>query len=145
VKINKHTVSIYDMPISNSETDSIRVSKVRRRHLVKKDITFTSGKSSSLFFTMHNVFKNRKTFSILRWLYEHEEGLRVEDVIAGFNLSRASAFRYCRMLADAQVVDRTWDVAEKDDRAYAKNRFVINEYGKELLNALLSLEKGIQT
>ena len=131
------------MPISNSETDSIRVSKVRRRHLVKKDITFTSGKSSSLFFTMHNVFKNRKTFSILRWLYEHKEGLRVDDVIAGFNLSRASAFRYCRMLADAKVVDRTWDVATKDDRAYAKNRFVINEYGKELLNALLSLEKGI--
>ncbi len=88
---------------------------------------------------MHKVFKNRATFSILLWLHEHKERLKAEDVVAGFNLSRATAFRYCRMLVDAKVVDRTWDIAEKDDRAYAKNRFVINEYGKKLTVALLSL------
>ncbi|MFX0107969.1 MAG: helix-turn-helix domain-containing protein [Candidatus Hodarchaeota archaeon] len=85
------------------------------------------------------------TFSILLWLFEHEKGLNVEDVIAGFNLSRSSAFRYCRMLADAKVVERTWDVEQKDERAYARNRFVINEYGKELVGALLNLEKRIES
>jgi len=108
------------MPISNSET------------------------VHSLFFKMHNVFKNRMTFSILMWLYENEVGLNVEDVIAGFNLSRASAFRYCRLLADANVVTRIWDVAEKDIRAYARNRFVINDYGRNLIDTLFSLEKNIQ-
>jgi hypothetical protein len=107
------------MPISNSETVQI-------------------------FFKMNNVFKNRTTFSILMWLYENEVGLDVEDVIAGFNLSRASAFRYCRMLADANVVERIWDVTEKDIRAYARNRFVISEYGRQLIDTLFSLEKTIQ-
>ncbi|MHA1930618.1 MAG: helix-turn-helix domain-containing protein [Candidatus Thorarchaeota archaeon] len=121
------------MPISKFETVQTEVAKL---------IPFYS---SSLFFKMHNVFKNRTTFSILLWLYEHSEGLVAEDVVAGFNLSRASAFRYCRMLVDAKVVERTWDVAKKDDRAYAKNRFVINEYGKKLIGGLMALEKGNQS
>ncbi|MHA1906736.1 MAG: helix-turn-helix domain-containing protein [Candidatus Thorarchaeota archaeon] len=118
------------MPISNSDTVQSDIVKL---------IPFYS---SSLFFKMHNVFKNRTTFSILTWLYEHEKGLNVEDVIAGFKLSRASAFRYCRMLADAKVVERTWDVTQKDVRAYARNRFVISEYGRNLIETLLSLEKS---
>ena len=121
------------MPISKFETVQTEVAKL------------TPFYSSSLFYTMHNVFKNRTTFSILLWLYEHKEGLRAEDVVAGFNLSRASAFRYCRMLVDAKVVARTWDIAKKDDRAYAKNRFVINEYGRKLIDALLSLEKSTKS
>lgn len=125
--------SYFDMPISNPETVQTEVAKL---------ISFYS---SSLFYTMHNVFKNRAVFSILLWLYEHEEGLNVDDVITGFNLSRASAFRYCRMLADARVVERTWDVTKKDDRAYAKNRFVINEYGRKLIDALVFLEKSAQS
>jgi hypothetical protein len=98
--------------------------------------------SRSLFFKMNNVFKNRTTFSILMWLYENDVGLNVEDVIAGFNLSRASAFRYCRMLADAKVAQRIWDVAEKDIRTYARNRFVISKYGRKLIDTLFSLEKA---
>ncbi len=121
------------MPISNFETVQTEVAKL---------VPFYS---NSLFFKMHNVFKNRTTFSLLLWLYENEGGFNVEDVIAGFNLSRSSAFRYCRMLADAKVVERTWDVAEKDVRAYAKNRFVINDYGTKLIDALLSLEKSTQS
>jgi hypothetical protein len=121
------------MPISNSETVQTEVAKL---------IPFYS---NSLFFKMHNVFKNRTTFSLLLWLYENEEGFNVEDVIAGFNLSRSSAFRYCRMLADAKVVERTWVVAEKDVRAYAKNRFVINDYGTKLIDALVFLEKNSQS
>jgi hypothetical protein len=104
------------MPISNSKTVQTEVAKL---------IPFYS---NSLFFKMHNVFKNRTTFSLLLWLYENEGGFNVEDVIAGFNLSRSSAFRYCRMLADAKVVNRTWDVAEKDVR-----------------DALLFLEKSTQS
>ena len=96
----------------------------------------------SMFYRMHNIFKNRAAFSILIWLHENEIGLNVEDVIAGFNLSRASAFRYCRMLADANVVDRVWDVAEKDIRTYARNRYVINKYGRKLIDTLLSMEKA---
>ncbi|MHA2024311.1 MAG: hypothetical protein ACW98U_00300 [Candidatus Thorarchaeota archaeon] len=99
----------------------------------------------SVFFKMNNIFKNRTTFSILVWLYENEVGLNVEDVIAGFSLSRASAFRYCRMLADANVVERIWDIAEKDIRAYARNRFVISSYGRKLIDTLFSLEKSIQS
>ena len=95
----------------------------------------------SVFYRMHNIFKNRAAFSILIWLHENEIGLNVEDIIAGFNLSRASAFRYCRMLADADVVDRVWDVAEKDIRTYARNRYVINKYGRKLIDTLFSLEK----
>ena len=144
-RIYKPIISLYDMPISKSETVPTKVDKLRKRYLRLRDVVFTSEKSSSLFFTMHNVFKNRTIFSILLWLCEHEEGLTVEDVIAGFNLSRASAFRYCRMLADVKVVERTWDVEQKDDRAYAKNRFVINKYGKGLIGALFSLEKGTQS
>jgi hypothetical protein len=45
------------------------------------------------------------------------------------------------MLADANVVDRVWDVAEKDIRTYAKNRYVINKYGRKLVEMLFSLEK----
>ncbi|MHA2142973.1 MAG: hypothetical protein ACXADD_15925 [Candidatus Thorarchaeota archaeon] len=116
------------MPISNSETVLSGIEKLIPVY------------SQSLFFKMSNVFKNRTTFSILIWLYENEVGLNVEDVIAGFNLSRASAFRYCRMLADANVVERIWDVTEKDIRAYARNRFVISNYGRELIETLFSLE-----
>lgn len=117
------------MPISNSETVD----------------TLIPVYSKSLFFKMNNVFKNRAPFSILMWLYMNKVGLNVEDVIAGFNLSRASAFRYCRMLADANVVERIWDVAEKDIRAYARNRFVISEYGRRLIETLFSLEEGVRT
>ena len=90
------------------------------------------------------MFKNRTTFSILLWLYENKVGLNVEDVIAGFNLSRASAFRYCRMLVDANVVESIWDVSEKDIRTYARNRFVLSKYGRALIETLFSLEKIIQ-
>ncbi len=121
------------MPISKSDTVQTEVEKL---------IPFYS---SSLFFTMHNVFKNRTTFSILKWLYEHEDGLRAEDVMTGFHLSRASSFRYCRMLVDAKVIDRTWDIAQKDDRAYAKNRFVINDYGRRLIDTLLALDKNTKS
>ena len=120
------------MPISNSENVPITSEKLIAIH------------SKSLFFKMNNVFKNRTTFSILLWLYENEIGLNVEDVIAGFNLSRASAFRYCRMLSDANVVERIWEVTEKDIRAYAKNRFVISEYGKDLIDTLFSLEQSTE-
>jgi hypothetical protein len=116
------------MPISNSETVRSEPEKLIPVY------------SRSLFFKMSNVFKNRATFSILLWLYENEVGLNVEDVITGFNLSRASAFRYCRMLADANVVERIWDVTEKDIRAYARNRFVISKYGRKLIDTLISLE-----
>jgi hypothetical protein len=120
------------MPISNSET-------------VQDDVeNLVPVYSRSVFFRMNNVFKNRMTFSILMWLYENEVGLNVEDVIAGFNLSRASAFRYCRMLADANVVERVWDVTEKDIRAYARNRFVISKYGRKLIDTLFALEKTRQ-
>ena len=125
------TFSTHNMPISNSETVHSEVEKLIPVY------------SKSLFFKMNNVFKNRTTFSILLWLYENEVGLNVEDIIAGFNLSRASAFRYCRMLADANVVERIWDVSEKDIRAYARNRFVISKYGKELVQTLFSLESSI--
>ncbi|MHA2143318.1 MAG: hypothetical protein ACXADF_17710 [Candidatus Thorarchaeota archaeon] len=117
------------MPISNPETVPTATEKLIAIH------------SKSLFFKMNNVFKNRTTFSILMWLYENEVGLNVEDIIVGFNLSRASAFRYCRMLSDANVVERIWDVTEKDIRAYARNRFVISEYGKTLIDTLISLER----
>ncbi|MHA2046296.1 MAG: hypothetical protein ACW99G_16040, partial [Candidatus Thorarchaeota archaeon] len=117
------------MPISNSDTVLKEGNKLLPVH------------SRSVFFKMNNVFKNRMTFSILMWLYENEVGLNVEDVIAGFNLSRASAFRYCRMLADAKVVERIWDVTEKDIRAYARNRFVISNYGRNLVDTLFSLEE----
>lgn len=120
------------MPISNFETIYLEMEKLIPIY------------SKSLFFKMNNVFKNRTTFSILMWLYDNEVGMNVEDVIAGFNLSRASAFRYCRMLADAGVVTRIWDVAEKDIRAYARNRFVISKYGKRLIETLFSLEKNIE-
>jgi hypothetical protein len=120
------------MPISNSETIQQEMEKLIPIY------------SSSLFFKMNNVFKNRTTFSILMWLYKNEVGLNVEDVIAGFNLSRASAFRYCRMLADANVAERIWDVAENDIRAYARNRFVISKYGRKLVNTLFSLEKDYE-
>ncbi|MGY5880409.1 MAG: hypothetical protein RTV31_09160 [Candidatus Thorarchaeota archaeon] len=120
------------MPISNSET-------------VEEDVeNLIPIYSKSLFFKMNNIFKNRAPFSILMWLYENEVGLVVEDVVAGFNLSRASAFRYCRMLADANVVTRIWDAAKKDIRAYARNRFVINKYGRELIDTLFSLERTTQ-
>ena len=120
------------MPISNSET-------------VHEDVeNMIPVYSRSVFFKMNNVFKSRTTFSIMMWLYENKVGLNVEDVIAGFNLSRASAFRYCRMLADANVVTRIWDVTEKDIRTYARNRFVISEYGRKLINSLFSLEKTAQ-
>ncbi|MCK4567959.1 MAG: helix-turn-helix domain-containing protein, partial [Candidatus Thorarchaeota archaeon] len=122
----------YDMPISNSETDQTEVAELIPVY------------SSSLFFKLHNVFKNRTTFSILLWLYENKEGLNVEDVIAGFNLSRSSAFRYCRTLADAKVVETIWHVTKKDIREYGKNRFVISEYGRKLVDVLFSLEKGVQ-
>lgn len=120
------------MPISNSETIQQEMEKLIPIY------------SSSLFFKMNNVFKNRTTFSILMWLYENEIELNVEDVIAGFNLSRASAFRYCRMLADAEVTQRIWDVAERDIRDYVKNRFVISEYGRRLVELLFSLEQTTQ-
>ncbi len=117
------------MPFSNSDTVPIEVENLIPSY------------SKSVFFKLSNVFKNRTTFSILLWLYENEIGLNVEDVIAGFNISRASAFRYCRMLADAKVADTIWDVKEKDIRAYARNRFVISEYGKRLIDTLFTLEK----
>lgn len=120
------------MPISNYETVDTEVEKLIPVY------------SRSLFFKMNNVFKNRTTFSIIMWLYENEVGLNVEDVIAGFNLSRASVFRYCRMLANANVVQSIWDVTEKDIRAYARNRFVISMYGRKLIETLFSLEKTIQ-
>jgi hypothetical protein len=116
------------MPISNSETVPSELAKLIPVY------------SRSLFFKMNNVFKRRATFSILLWLYENEIGLNVEDVIAGFNLSRSSAFRYCRMLADAKVVESIWEVSEKDIRAYARNRFVISKYGRKLIDTLFSLE-----
>ena len=120
------------MSISNSETVDTEVDKLIPVH------------SKSVFFKMNNVFKNRTTFSILLWLYENKVGLNVEDVIAGFNLSRASAFRYCRMLVDANVVESIWDVSEKDIRTYARNRFVLSKYGRALIETLFSLEKIIQ-
>jgi len=129
--INK-IFSVYDMPISNSETVPTEIENL------------ISVYSKSLFFKMNNIFKNRTTFSILMWLYENEVGMNVDDVIAGFNLSRASAFRYCRMLADAGVVTRIWDITEKDIRAYARNRFVINKYGRKMIGTLFYLEKNTE-
>lgn len=126
--IFKTVISIIDMPISKHDTVQTDIEKL---------VPFVS---SHIFYTMNNVFRNRTVYSILLWLYEHEQGLNAEDVIKGFNQSRASAFRYCRMLVDAKVVDRTWDIAEKDQRAYAKNRFVINEFGRVLIDALKTLE-----
>lgn len=125
-------VALYFMPISNSET------------VLSETEDLIPVCSKSLFFKMHNVFKNRTTFSILIWLYENTIGLNVEDVIAGFSLSRSSAFRYCRMLADANVVESIWDVTEKDIRSYARNRFVISEYGRVLIETLFALEKTTQ-
>ncbi|MGY5873623.1 MAG: hypothetical protein RTV72_15345 [Candidatus Thorarchaeota archaeon] len=121
-----------DMPISNSETIQPEMEKLIPVY------------SSSLFFKMNRVFKNRTTFSIMMWLYENEVGLNVEDVIAGFNLSRASAFRYCSMLAEAKVTERIWEVAERDVRDYVKNRFVISEYGRKLIELLFSFEQTTQ-